>query len=787
MKTKSAIFSFIVFSIVFQTLNNAYGAPVCSGSSISTGTNESCTAVQLGDSYTVSNIGTIQGQTGTFVINNALYVVGATNVKAIDNYGTINAPLSNALYVGLGNNLGGLPINNGNPTVTVFNNNGLIESTQVGVNAIGASGGTIETINNFVNGTISKGIIINAGVYTGFAANGKIGTLNNWGIISGGDGATAISIGAPLQTVTASITTLNNYGTITSSSTNPINNLGTINTINNSGQITATSLSCCAAIANQGKINNIINTGTISSVFANTISNSGQIGTITNIGTLSSGTGYFGIRNGAGSGTIGTIDTLNNGGTLTYGATGNVAAVLPANYNIIVYSPNNYGKLVAPNSATGNSNFGVYSGGVSNVQASILLPNTKYQNVISGINSIANFTNTAGNYQGVPYSLSQNGSTANSWDLVTGRYNINGNTPLVQALNSIGNTTTQSMSALTSTLGSTTESQLTASLSQLAPLLSGATVWNTMSLLTSINDIVVGKSLQNFGFRTGELFLNDRSNHAIWVKPFGGLLNQGNKNNAPGFSANNYGFVLGADFLNDKDLGLGASFALANSNVSSNSNSTQQSLRTDLYQMTGYGKYSISNKLLATFQASVGLSTNSGTRSIDFMASNASANYNGTTASLGTSIFLPVNIYEGFNFIPSARFDYSLVRNNAYSETNALHGLGLNVNSQSYETSVFNINGKLVNEIDDYSDAYINFGIGYNFSPTATSVSAGFQGAPSIEFFTYGVNPGAVMGQFGLGYSKTMNDDLTIGVAYNANFQSQYLNQTILASGRISF
>ena len=203
--------------------------------------------------------------------------------------------------------------------------------------------------------------------------------------------------------------------------------------------------------------------------------------------------------------------------------------------------------------------------------------------------------------------------------------------------------------------------------------------------------------------------------------------------------------------------------------------------------MTGYGKYSISNQLLATFQASVGLSTNSGTRSIDFMASNASASYNGTTASFGTSIFLPVNIYEGLNFIPSARFDYSLVRNNAYSETNAPHGLGLNVNSQSYETSNLSINGKLIKEIDNFSDFYFNFGIGYNFSPTATSVSAGFQGAPSLEFVTYGVNPGAVMGRFGLGYSKTVKDDLTIGLGYNANVQSQYLNQTIIASGRISF
>lgn len=744
-KANQTVFYFIFFTIALFTIDYAYATPVCSGSSISTGSGESCTAVQLGNSYTVSNIGTIQGQTGISVINNALYVVGAANVTSIDNYGTINAPLSNALYVGLGSNLGGLPISNGNPIVGILNNNGVIESVQAGVSAIGASGGTIENINNLANGRIINGIIVSAGVYTGFAASGKINTLNNWGIIAGGNGATAISVSAPLQTSTASITTLNNYGTITSASTNPINNSGSINTINNIGQITATSSTCCAAIANIGNINKIVNTGIVSSSFANAISNGGQIGTITNLGTISSGTGYFGIRNGAGSGTIGSIETLNNGGTLTYGATGNVAAVLPANYNIIVYSPNNYGKLAAPNSVTGTSNFGIYGGGVNNISASVLLPNTKYQNVISGIGSIANFTNTSGNYQGVPYSLAQNGSTANSWDLVTGRYNINGNSPLVQALNSIGNTTTQSMSTLTSTLGSSTESQLTASLIQLAPLLSGATVWNTMSLLTSVNDIAISRNLQSLGLRSGEIFFGDRS---IWVKPFGGLINQGDKNNAPGFTSNNSGLALGADFLTGEDLGLGASFALANSSVSNNSNNTQQSLKTDLYQITGYGKYSISDLLLATFQASVGLNTNSGSRTIDFMGSNASASYNGTTASLGGGIYIPISVYESIKFIPSARYVYSFVRNNAYSEANALHGLGLNVNSQSYATSVVSLNGKLVKEIDDYSDVNLNFGLGYNFSPTATSVSAGFQGAPSVEFVTY------ANGEFGLRLHK---------------------------------
>lgn len=166
----------------------------------------------------------------------------------------------------------------------------------------------------------------------------------------------------------------------------------TISTLLNTGIINVSLSglnSDAAGIINRedGTISLLTNTGTI-------------VGTATGVGSV----GGVGIKND------GTITMLNNAqgagnssGALTY--EGN----LPANYNVIVNSPDSFGRLVV-NSASGLTNFGIYNG-------SILSKGT-YTSVLTGLTAGTNVNATSGMYNGTGWRLVETGVGTGIWNLI---------------------------------------------------------------------------------------------------------------------------------------------------------------------------------------------------------------------------------------------------------------------------------------------------------------------------------------------------------------------------------
>lgn len=144
---------------------------------------------------------------------------------------------------------------------------------------------------------------------------------------------------------------------------------------------------------NQGSITEFVNNGTISGGIH--FYNQSTIGTLTNMGTI---TGYRSIYNTA------PLHTLNNrqGGNSPLVMSD---SLIPTNYNIIILSPSDYGKLAAPSSG-GSTNFGIYTG-------SVVAPGT-YEDVLSGLNP-AQLNNTSGTYGTYAWTLRFDGA---NYDLV---------------------------------------------------------------------------------------------------------------------------------------------------------------------------------------------------------------------------------------------------------------------------------------------------------------------------------------------------------------------------------
>jgi hypothetical protein len=208
-------------------------------------------------------------------------------------------------------------------------------------------------------------------VQYGFYNEGNITNFHNSGTITGGTGY------AGFYTQTGVVT--NFLNSASGLITGPIGVVasGDITNFNNAGRIVgATGVGLYVGIGGA----NVIMT------------------TLNNTGTISGAVGYQGIQN------LGTISTFNNSqSNLTYTGT------LPTNYNTIITSASNYGKL-SGTSVTGSTNFGIYAGATITTKL--------YTGVLQGLTTSNVGATRTGTYSGLNYTLALQSGSSTSWDLI---------------------------------------------------------------------------------------------------------------------------------------------------------------------------------------------------------------------------------------------------------------------------------------------------------------------------------------------------------------------------------
>jgi uncharacterized protein YhjY with autotransporter beta-barrel domain len=157
----------------------------------------------------------------------------------------------------------------------------------------------------------------------------------------------------------------------------------------------------------------VVNFGQITGVVRYGISNQSTITSLTNVGSI---TGGFGSIGNAGSASITVFNNLQ--GSLTSRPV-TIVGNLPNSYNIIINSSTNYGQLSAP--GTGNMAFNIYGNTgttlVSGVDASVVSEG-RYLSVLQNFTSLTDISGTTGTYGSYNYSLVENDSILNAWDLV---------------------------------------------------------------------------------------------------------------------------------------------------------------------------------------------------------------------------------------------------------------------------------------------------------------------------------------------------------------------------------
>lgn len=340
---------------------------------------------------------------------------------------------------------------------------------------------------------------------------------------------------------------------------------------------------------------------------------------------------------------------------------------------------------------------------------------------------------------------------------------------------------TPNLQALFSDLS--TDQEVSAAASQTLPLLTGGSMAAAGNALSGINKVIQARIESNRGLSSGDGFFGDKY---VWVKPFGSWADQDDQQGVSGFESTTTGVAFGVDSAVNDKLRLGTAMAYAKADVDSNSSVAKQSADVDVFQLVGYGSYSLGNNSEVNFQVDVGQNSNKGRRSIAFTNSTATSEYTSYTAHAGAGLGRTYQLSAATSITPSIRADYTWIKDKAYQESGA-GLLNLNVGSRDSEELVLGLDGKISHQLSDNTSLSANLGVGYDTMAKRSSITATFAGAPGAAFTTYGLDAEPWSARAGVGLTHTTANGTEITLRYDAEHREAFLNQTASLKARWAF
>jgi outer membrane autotransporter protein len=328
-----------------------------------------------------------------------------------------------------------------------------------------------------------------------------------------------------------------------------------------------------------------------------------------------------------------------------------------------------------------------------------------------------------------------------------------------------------------------TSQELSQAASQTLPLFIGSTDQAVSGALSDINRVVQARIESNLGLSAGDGFAGDK--HA-WLKPFGSWADQHDDKGVPGYKANTGGFAIGGDAALSDGYRFGMAFAYASSHIDGKSSVAPQSATVDLYHLIAYGSYNLAPDTELNYQFDIGNDRVEGTRHLPTFGVTAKSTYDATVVHGGVGIGRSYKLSEANTFTPSARIDYTSIRDKSYSESGA-DALNLNVASHSTEQLLVSVDAKFTHKISDSTTLLANLGGAYDANAKQASITAAFAGDPGVSFVTQGLEPEAWTTRGGLGVASKTAGGTEFTARYDAECRRGFTNQTVSVKARWAF
>ncbi|OEC32531.1 outer membrane autotransporter barrel domain-containing protein [Pseudomonas cuatrocienegasensis] len=318
-----------------------------------------------------------------------------------------------------------------------------------------------------------------------------------------------------------------------------------------------------------------------------------------------------------------------------------------------------------------------------------------------------------------------------------------------------------------------TSKEVSDAVAQTTPQLAANTALASRAALGGISRVIQSRVESNRGMSSGDAFYGDSK---LWLKPFGSWADQDDRSDVSGFDASTAGLVVGADATLSESTRVGVAFAYANSNIDGNSDIAPNSADVDMFQVLGYGSYSLDAQTELNFQAGVGQNNTDSQREILFLGETAKADYSSLVATAGIGLARTFALSEQTAFTPSVRTDYTWIKDEGYTEKGS--SANLKVDSQSTDQMIVGLDGKLSHEFMPGTSIVANLGVGYDILNSQSSVTSTFAGEPGIGFKTNGLDSSPWSQRGGLGLIHATEQGAEVSLRYDVEHSDGFLNQT---------
>lgn len=319
-----------------------------------------------------------------------------------------------------------------------------------------------------------------------------------------------------------------------------------------------------------------------------------------------------------------------------------------------------------------------------------------------------------------------------------------------------------------------TDSEVVKAINSIVPTTSFV---NTSSQITSSVSNIVSNRLGNIksGLNSGDEIIVD--SNRVWIKAFGSLGDQKDKDSISGFDLKTYGLGLGYDkeYKEDQIIGLAAFYT--NANVETNGVNHENDV--DAYSIVAYGSNLLADdKTTIYYQGSYTWQKNDSKREL-FTGEQANADFTSKTVALDLKVGHKININDKFAVEPNIGTTYRHFTNPSYNESGAG---ALNIQSERFTSSEFigNIGTDFEYKLTPDSKLTATIGAGYDFKDDDNIVTSSFAGASGVSFDTKGIDNGRWNYIAGVGYDVNLDSQNNLNLQYNYQGEgSKYSNNVI--------
>lgn len=305
---------------------------------------------------------------------------------------------------------------------------------------------------------------------------------------------------------------------------------------------------------------------------------------------------------------------------------------------------------------------------------------------------------------------------------------------------------------------------------------------HVLNNVQGIVELRQNSTLGGGGLNSGDKTLTEQN---FWLKPFGSIGNQNDKDGINGFDFKMKGLGIGydAEYKTNQRSG----FALFATDANVDVNNSSQTSDVSVYNIIAYGNIPLNETNNFLYQAGYAWQKNEGERNISLINETAHSDYTSQAASLDLKLMQTYQLDDKITIHPLAEATYRRFMTPSYNETGAD---AMNLHADKTTSEHYLLGGGVITDykIDKTSNLMLDLNLMYDFNHGVESVTAAYEGASGIKFSTDGIDNGPLVYNIGTGYTMKTSNNTELNFMYNYQGQgSTFDTHTVSAKYVLKF